>query len=541
MNPYEHFLLVMVAADELNRKEEKPLRTITAIRDIALMDALLTGAPYTIQDGCMSVLVNGREYRLSVEYFNQLAKKKAKEDITETEFDEPQDIRPYIPSIGLETGEELIRRIFLLEATYNLRDRKLYTPNFPEDAFRFQDEEISKMADTVQAENDNLRTQITELEKERDDARRELKEAQEKLQQLRLEYSAQKRVIASLSVYYGFILQNPGIVPKDKAGSSPEENTEIDDENITEISAPGTSSSAVSGEAVEEPAPSAEDTAAHPGVTAPQTFAPRTDQRTDEGVAEPDSDEGLRIWKDSYEDNAGTGERTPGSVRIKTQYVDPASVNDSFTNEPQPHSITETPAAVSSERAIVLALLPVMPAQGILMSHIKGIVRDEDGNETPFFAFVAPVDESGRTLAWVSWMKRTYTAVSESPNEPATVRADDVTFEAKWRAGAASPVFRLAEVSKSDGYNLKKKGATNNGIGHVYIERDGLCVHVFPVDRKNGNDGLANFFYMIDTGSSVRTGDNAYRRRIEFDHHDERYEVECRWNGNNELTAAFLN
>ena len=138
-------------------------------------------------------------------------------------------------------------------------------------------------------------------------------------------------------------------------------------------------------------------------------------------------------------------------------------------------------------------------------------------------------------------MKRTYTAVSESPNEPATVRADDVTFEAKWRAGAASPVFRLAEVSKSDGYNLKKKGATNNGIGHVYIERDGLCVHVFPVDRKNGNDGLANFFYMIDTGSSVRTGDNAYRRRIEFDHHDERYEVECRWNGNNELTAAFLN
>ena len=541
MNPYEHFLLVMVAADELNRKEEKPLRTITAIRDIALMDALLTGAPYTIQDGCMSVLVNGREYRLSVEYFNQLAKKKAKEDITETEFDEPQDIRPYIPSIGLETGEELIRRIFLLEATYNLRDRKLYTPNFPEDAFRFQDEEISKMADTVQAENDNLRTQITKLEKERDDARRELKEAQEKLQQLRLEYTAQKRVIATLSVYYGFILQNPGIVPKDTAGSSPEENTETDDENITEISAPGTSSSAVSGEAVEEPAPSAEDTAAHPGVNAPQTFAPRTDQRTDEGAAEPDSDEGLRIRKDSYEDNAGTGERTPGSVRIKTQYVDPASVNDSFTNEPQPHSITETPAAVSSERAIVLALLPVMPAQGILMSHIKGIVRDEDGNETPFFAFVAPVDESGRTLAWVSWMKRTYTAVSESPNEPATVRADDVTFEAKWRAGAASPVFRLAEVSKSDGYNLKKKGATNNGIGHVYIERDGLCVHVFPVDRKNGNDGLANFFYMIDTGSSVRTGDNAYRRRIEFDHHDERYEVECRWNGNNELTAAFLN
>ena len=541
MNPYEHFLLVMVAADELNRKEEKPLRTITAIRDIALMDALLTGAPYTIQDGCMSVLVNGREYRLSVEYFNQLAKKKAKEDITETEFDEPQDIRPYIPSIGLETGEELIRRIFLLEATYNLRDRKLYTPNFPEDAFHFQDEEISKMADTVQAENDNLRTQITELEKERDDARRELKEAQEKLQQLRLEYTAQKRVIATLSVYYGFILQNPGIVPKDKAGSSPEENTETDDENITEISAPGTSSSAVSGEAVEEPAPSAEDTAAHPGVNAPQTFAPRTDQRTDEGAAEPDSDEGLRIRKDSYEDNAGTGERTPGSVRIKTQYVDPASVNDSFTNEPQPHSITETPAAVSSERAIVLALLPVMPAQGILMSHIKGIVRDEDGNETPFFAFVAPVDESGRALAWGSWMKRTYTAVSESPNEPATVRADDVTFEAKWRAGAASPVFRLAEVSKSDGYNLKKKSATNKGIGHVYIERDGLCVHVFPVDRKNGNDGLANFFYMIDTGSSVRTGDNAYRRRIEFDHHDERYEVECRWNGNNELTAAFLN
>ncbi|MER2025174.1 MAG: hypothetical protein ABS879_06085, partial [Eubacteriales bacterium] len=68
MSPYEQFLLVMAAADELNKKEQKPRKPFTAVRDIALLDALLTGAPYTIQDRSMSVLVNGKEYPLSVDY-----------------------------------------------------------------------------------------------------------------------------------------------------------------------------------------------------------------------------------------------------------------------------------------------------------------------------------------------------------------------------------------------------------------------------------------------------------------------------------------
>ena len=89
MNPYEQFLLIMVAADEMNKKEQqnnktqRPSRSLTAIRDIALLDALLTGAPYTIQDGSMTVLVNGTEYRLSVEYFKQMARKKGKEEAAE--------------------------------------------------------------------------------------------------------------------------------------------------------------------------------------------------------------------------------------------------------------------------------------------------------------------------------------------------------------------------------------------------------------------------------------------------------------------------
>ena len=172
------------------------------------------------------------------------------------------------------------------------------------------------------------------------------------------------------------------------------------------------------------------------------------------------------------------------------------------------------------------------------MARIDGIIQEEGGGETEFRAIMAPVDGNGRTFVWVTRRNRTYTGASKQPGSYAAVRADDVTFEAKWKFGG-KPVFRLSSVSKEDGYGIKRRGALSAGTGHVYVERDGVGIHIFPIDLENGSDGLANVTYMIDSGRSVSTGDNRLRRNIEFSHGGERYELVCRWNENRELTAAF--
>ena len=55
MKVFEQFLLVMAAADGLNEEKEKAGekfgKDLLTVRDIAFLDALLTGAPYSIREG----------------------------------------------------------------------------------------------------------------------------------------------------------------------------------------------------------------------------------------------------------------------------------------------------------------------------------------------------------------------------------------------------------------------------------------------------------------------------------------------------------
>lgn len=541
MNPYEQFLLIMVAADEMNKKEQqnnktqRPSRSLTAIRDIALLDALLTGAPYTIQDGSMTVLVNGTEYRLSVEYFKQMARKKGKEEAAEMELDEPKDIRPVMSYNDQETGNDLMRKLLVLESMCALREKKMYMPDFPQEAFRFQDEDMLSVMETVKQENELLRAKVSELEKELAQAANEISDLLAKEKQLNVALASQKRITMSLSFYYTYLLQNPGVVPNN--GNRPEGgriDKAADDEAVEGPGNPR-SSLAESGSAGPEPANIAEPPAAQEVHEDYGTFV-----------------RPVRLEKDSA---PAVSEEPP--VRQEPDDIDirPTSTPEPAVAEPPVQPVMDGEPAVRDilpgsdpipqpgmheDGILRVALLPVMPKKAMLMSKINGIVTDEDGNSNRFFAFVAPVDADGRTFIWVSMGDRTYTSVSSSYQTYASVVADDVTFEAKWRDNQ-DPLLRLANVSKEDGYQMKKKTESRMGIGHVYISRDGLGVHCFPVDGTNAEDGLANIMYLIDTGRSTRTGDNSLRRRIEFDHHKERYEVECRWNDNNELTAYFLN
>ena len=483
MKVFEQFLLVMAAADGLNEEKEKAGekfgKDLLAVRDIALLDALLTGAPYSIREGSMSVLVNGKEYLISAEQFERMTKKSVRGMIAEKELDAPEEVRLSVPCKRPATGEELMRRLIVLETAYDLRDKRLYVPDLPEGAFRFREEDTLDIIGTLQDANEDLRRKVREYEGLLADSARKIATMQEEEEQLNRALVAQKRITVELSVYYAFLLKNTAVLSEGGNDSKKEALG-----GITEFSIINTPVIAAGGIMGEESLPKPEKLDEYHGPVL------------------------------SEEPNAGQGHEGTETISRSSQ-------------------AEEVPGKMAD-----FALLPVMPQQGILMARIDGIIQEEGGGETEFRAIMAPVDGNGRTFVWVTRRNRTYTGASKQPGSYAAVRADDVTFKAKWKFGG-KPVFRLSSVSKEDGYGIKRRGALSAGTGHVYVERDGVGIHIFPIDLENGSDGLANVTYMIDSGRSVSTGDNRLRRNIEFSHGGERYELVCRWNENGELTAAF--
>ena len=159
MKVFEQFLLVMAAADGLNEEKEKAGekfgKDLLTVRDIAFLDALLTGAPYSIREGSMSVLVNGKEYLISAEQFERMTKKSVRGMIAEKELDAPEEVRLSVPCKRPATGEELMRRLIVLETAYGLRDKRLYVPDLPEGAFRFREEDTLDIIGTLQDANED--------------------------------------------------------------------------------------------------------------------------------------------------------------------------------------------------------------------------------------------------------------------------------------------------------------------------------------------------------------------------------------------------
>ena len=518
MRGFEQFLLVMVQADELNGKKEKDGeqfgKDLGTVHDIALLDALLMGAPHTIREGSMSVLVNGKEYLISKEQFERMTKKNARERIAGAEPGSPEEIVLPVSFEGPATGEELMRRLIVLETAYDLRDKRLYIPDFPESAFRFREEDASVLIRNLQEANEDLRRKVREYERMLADSASKIAAMQEEEERLNRALAAQKRITVELSVYYAFLLKNSGVLPEGGNDTGNEAMSGIPEFSIihTPVIADG-------------------------GIVEEGSFPKPA--RLDEYHGSDSKEETYVRYKHDEGKEAGrSGEKAASDVRpvFNAGYAPDASLVPDVpaVREKNAHSQA---AAVPNKRADY-SLLPVMPQQSILIARIDGIIQEEGGGETEFRAIMAPVDGNGRTFVWVTRRNRTYTGASNQPDSYVTIHAEDVTFEAKWKIGG-KPVFCLATISKEDGFLIKRRGALSDGTGHVYIERDGVGIHIFPIDLENGSDGLANVGYMIDSGRSISTGDNRLRRNIEFSHGGEHFEVMCRWNGNGELTAAF--
>ena len=216
MKVFEQFLLVMAAADGLNEEKEKAGekfgKDLLTVRDIAFLDALLTGAPYSIREGSMSVLVNGKEYLISVEQFERMTKKSVRGIIAEKELDAPEEVRLSVPCKRPATGEELMRRLIVLETAYGLRDKRLYVPDLPEGAFRFREEDTLDIIGTLQDANEDLRRKVREYEGLLADSARKIATMQEEEEQLNRALVAQKRITVELSVYYAFLLKNSAVL-----------------------------------------------------------------------------------------------------------------------------------------------------------------------------------------------------------------------------------------------------------------------------------------------------------------------------------------
>ena len=524
MKVFEQFLLVMAAADGLNEEKEKAGekfgKDLLTVRDIAFLDALLTGAPYSIREGSMSVLVNGKEYLISAEQFERMTKKSVRGMIAEKELDAPEEVRLSVPCKRPATGEELMRRLIVLETAYDLRDKRLYVPDLPEGAFRFREEDTLDIIGTLQDANEDLRRKVREYEGLLADSARKIATMQEEEEQLNRALVAQKRITVELSVYYAFLLKNSSVLSEGGNDSKKEALG-----GITEFSIINTPVIAAGGIMGEESLPKPEKLDEYHG--------PVLSEEPNAGQGHEGTGAPLHNWQ-SAPDAHPVSESHP--VPESRPVPDAHPAHDAH---PDRETISRSSQAEEVPGKMAdFALLPVMPQQGILMARIDGIIQEEGGGETEFRAIMAPVDGNGRTFVWVTRRNRTYTGASKQPGSYAAVRADDVTFKAKWKFGG-KPVFRLSSVSKEDGYGIKRRGALSAGTGHVYVERDGVGIHIFPIDLENGSDGLANVTYMIDSGRSVSTGDNRLRRNIEFSHGGERYELVCRWNENRELTAAF--
>ena len=413
-----------------------------------------------------------------------------------------------------------MRRLIVLETAYDLRDKRLYVPDLPEGAFRFREEDTLDIIWTLQDANEDLRRKVREYEGLLADSARKIATMQEEEEQLNRALVAQKRITVELSVYYAFLLKNSAVLSEGGNDSKKEALG-----GITEFSIINTPVIAAGGIMGEESLPKPERLDEYHG--------PVLSEEPNAGQGHEGTGAALHNWQSAPDAHPVSESRpVPESRPVSDAppahdaHPDRETISRSSQAEEVPGKMTD------------FALLPVMPQQGILMARIDGIIQEEGGGETEFRAIMAPVDGNGRTFVWVTRRNRTYTGASKQPGSYAAVRADDVTFEAKWKFGG-KPVFRLSSVSKEDGYGMKRRGALSAGTGHVYVERDGVGIHIFPIDLENGSDGLANVTYMIDSGRSVSTGDNRLRRNIEFSHGGERYELVCRWNENGELTAAF--
>ena len=149
-----------------------------------------------------------------------------------------------------------------------------------------------------------------------------------------------------------------------------------------------------------------------------------------------------------------------------------------------------------------------------------------------------------KLLVWITHNMKTATMVLEGKNKNVI---DLNIFKVTLSGIIKERIFKnYIHLLKEDGddnkYSLEVSSRPNGTKGHLYLDSDGMKIHICPVTFENNEDGFADFVYCIEdkNGEIIACGDNSEEDVMFFDEENEELKVMVKWQENSLFGAIML-